>query len=417
MGLIEEILARRIKWIKPYKKANLRISRLFVCPKGRFTRHTGDMEVYMGYVAVQGGITAIENAEQLSKYMRLKGESMPLDIRQIIDQLRFLVDRVMAEGSLYSPYHAALAIKQSEGDPLEAAFYLRAYRSTLKRLGDSMPLDMSRARINRRISSAFKDIPGGQILGATPDYKQRILDFSLAEEDNEARSSYLSEFTGKHAAGQGADNDSFSKVVDILRSQGLAAEAGYSGETPESDITREAVCLPAHRSARLQMMSRSETGGILAMAYSSMRGYGSIHPTVAELRVAFVPVAVRHPYREGEILHIGSIQITEAEIVARFGSDDKDDKPRFTLGYGVSFGASDVRAISMAVLDRTMKENEPGAPAQDQEFVLMHTDGIESSGFCAHFKLPHYITFQSELNSLRVARCIRENDEQKAEDE
>ena len=58
----------------------------------------------------------------------------------------------------------------------------------------------------------------------------------------------------------------------------------------------------------------------------------------------------------------------------------------------------------MAVLDRTMKSEEVTAPAEDQEFVLSHIDGIESSGFCAHFKLPHYITFQADLDRIREAR-------------
>lgn len=362
----------------------------------------------MGYVAVQGGVTAIENAEQLSRYMRLKGKSAPMDIKQITDQLRFLVDRVMGEGSLYSPYHAALAIKQSEGDPLEAAFYVRAYRSTLKRLADTLPLDVSRSRVVRRISSAFKDIPGGQVLGATPDYRQRMLDFDLGTETQADMNDFLSDFQSKNAADRIAGSEGYRKVMDILREQGLVEEAQPSGETPEDDVTREAVNFPAHRSARLQMMCRSETGGILAMAYSSMRGYGSIHPTIAELKVAWVPVLIAHPYRKDETIHIGSIQMTEAEIIAQFGSEDRDEKPRFTFGYGASFGSNEVKAISMAVLDRTMKEPEADSPAKDQEFVLMHTDGIESSGFCSHFKLPHYITFQSELNSLRMTRDIKD---------
>lgn len=369
----------------------------------------------MGYVAVQGGITAIENAEQLSKYMRLKGKSAPLEIKQITDQLRFLVDRVMGEGSLYSPYHAALAIKQSEGDPLEAAFYIRAYRSTLKRLTDSLPLDISRARVIRRISSAFKDIPGGQVLGATPDYKQRMLDFSLGSETEAEMNDFLSDFQAKNTTNRTGDNEGYRRVMDILREQGLVKEARPSGETPENDVTREAVNFPAHRSARLQMLCRSETGGIMAMAYSSMRGYGSIHPTIAELKVAWVPVQIAHPYRKDETVHIGSIQLTEAEIIAHFASDEHDEKPQFTFGYGASFGSNEVKAISMAVLDRTMKEAEAGSPAKDQEFVLMHTDGIESSGFCSHFKLPHYITFQSELNSLRMTRNTKDGLLQKQE--
>lgn len=355
----------------------------------------------MGYVAVQGGIDAIENSEQLANYVRLKGKSTPINVKQIQDQLRFLVDRVMSEGGLYSPLHAALAIKQSEGDPMEASFYIRAYRSTLCRLTESLPLDMGKMRINRRISSAFKDIPGGQILGYTSDYKQRLLDFSLLDEDESVMDEFLEEFNLHKADNDDSSEGRFKKVADILREQGLVRIPEQKAPQEISDITKESVSFPAPRSARLQMMARSETGGILAIAYSSMRGYGSIHPTIAELRVGFVPVYINHPFRKDEVINTGWIQVTEAEIIAKFGTDEADEKPYFTMGYGICFGANEVKSISMAVLDRTMKESEGKAPANDQEFVLMHIDGIESSGFCAHFKLPHYITFQSDLDSLR----------------
>lgn len=355
----------------------------------------------MGYVAVQGGINAIESSEQLANYVRLRGKSNPISVRQIQDQMRFLVDRVMSEGGLYSPMHAALAIKQSEGDPIEASFYIRAYRSTLCRISETLPLDMEKMRVNRRISSAFKDIPGGQVLGYTSDYKQRLLDFSLLDEDTGGMDEFIDQFEGSVNEYESEPAAGFRKVVDILRGQGLVRIEDTKIPEEISDITKESVAFPAPRSARLQMMARSETGGILAIAYSSMRGYGSIHPTIAELRVGYVPLYVVHPFRKGETLNIGWIQVTETEIVAKFDSDGADDKPYFTLGYGICFGANEVKSISMAVLDRTMQEPEGKAPANDQEFVLMHTDGIEASGFCAHFKLPHYITFQSDLNSLR----------------
>jgi alpha-D-ribose 1-methylphosphonate 5-triphosphate synthase subunit PhnI len=371
----------------------------------------GGGEVRMGYVAVQGGINAIENSEQLANYIRLKGKSAPIKIKQIQDQFRLLVDRVMSEGGLYSPLHAALAIKQSEGDPIEASFYIRAYRSTLCRITDSLPLDMGEMRINRRISSAFKDIPGGQVLGYTPDYRQRMLDFSLLDEDEKVMDEVIRQFEDKENEGEDLSSVKFKKVVDILREQGLVR--CRTGDTENiCDITKESISFPANRSARLQMMARSETGGILAIAYSSMRGYGSIHPTIAELRVGYVPVCINHPFRKNKSINIGSIQVTETEIVAKFDSDGIDEKPYFTLGYGICFGSNEVKSISMAVLDRTMKETEGKAPANDQEFVLMHIDGIESSGFCAHFKLPHYITFQSDLSSLRRTQ---EHKEQKLE--
>jgi len=363
----------------------------------------------MGYVAVQGGITAIENSQKLNRWQRLRGQSAPLSVRQILDQLGPLVDRVMSEGGLYSPFHAALALKQASGDPIEASFLLRAYRSTLRRMTDSLPVRTDRMRILRRISSAFKTIPGGQVLGSTSDYEQRILDFSLAEETDEARVEAERDLAGAASEeaptdGVPLDPERFRKVVDLLREQGLVPPAPPAGEEEPTDITQHSVELPLDRSGRLQMLARAETGGVLALAYSSMRGYGSVHPTIAELRVGHVQVRIPHPFRPGATVTVGSIKLTEVEVVASVQRSEPDGKPAFSLGYGACFGHNEVKAISTAVLDRAMKNDSPKAPAEDQEFVLLHTDGIESSGFCSHFKLPHYVTFQADLDRLRDLR-------------
>jgi alpha-D-ribose 1-methylphosphonate 5-triphosphate synthase subunit PhnI len=362
----------------------------------------------MGYVAVQGGITAIENSQSLNRYLRLRGSSIPLSVTQIMEQMGPLVDRVMSEGGLYSPFHAALALKQASGDPIEASFLVRAYRSTLRRMVDSVPIRTDAMRILRRISSAFKTIPGGQVLGSTSDYEQRILDFSLADETADTQRAVVSEFEQQHADGgqpQAAplDPETFRKVVELLREQGLVAPAPAESSDEPTDITQHSAELPLDRSGRLQMLARAETGGVLALAYSSMRGYGSVHPTIAELRVGRVRVEIPHPFRPGETVTLGSIVVTEVEIVASVERAE-DDEPAFSLGYGACFGHNEVKAISMAVLDRAMKTAAPHAPAEDQEFVLLHTDGIESSGFCSHFKLPHYVTFQADLDRLRGLR-------------
>jgi alpha-D-ribose 1-methylphosphonate 5-triphosphate synthase subunit PhnI len=369
----------------------------------------------MGYVAVQGGITAIENSQKLNRYLRLRGKSAPLTVAQIMEQMEPLVDRVMSEGALYSPFHAALALKQASGDPLEASFLLRAYRSTLRRMVDSLPVRTDRMRILRRISAAFKTIPGGQVLGSTSDYEQRILDFSLADETEEVQRDTVRDFEAASwtaaAARPGHDAlepESFRKVVDLLREQGLAAPCPSGDPGTPTDITQQSAEFPMDRSGRLQMLARAETGGVLALAYSSMRGYGSVHPTVAELRVGRVPVRIPHPFRKGEEVAIGSIVVTEVEIVASVQRLEEEETPAFSLGYGACFGHNEVKAISNAVLDRAMRSPSPGAPAGDHEFVLLHTDGIESSGFCSHFKLPHYVTFQADLDRLRGMRGVEE---------
>ncbi len=363
----------------------------------------------MGYVAVQGGITAIECSQKLNRYLRLRGREAPLTVGQIMEQMGPLVDRVMSEGSLYAPYHAALALKQASGDPLEASFLLRAYRSTLRRLVDSLPVRTDQMGILRRISSAFKTIPGGQVLGSTSDYEQRILDFSLAEETAETQREAAREFEClARGVEERLDPARFSKVVEMLREQGLVAPAPPATPGQPTDITQESAAFPLDRGGRLQMLARAETGGVLALAYSSMRGYGSVHPTIAELRVGRVRVQIPHPWRAGEAVTLGSVVLTEVEIVASVQRPEQGETPAFSLGYGACFGHNEVKAISMAVLDRATKSASPRAPAEDQEFVLLHTDGIESSGFCSHFKLPHYVTFQSDLDRLRDLQGVGE---------
>ena len=86
----------------------------------------------MGYVAVKGGLRAIEESGKRLRYERLKGRSV-ITVETIKNTLRGMIDQIMSEGSLYSRDLAALAIKQAEGNAEEATFLLRAYRSTLPR--------------------------------------------------------------------------------------------------------------------------------------------------------------------------------------------------------------------------------------------------------------------------------------------
>jgi alpha-D-ribose 1-methylphosphonate 5-triphosphate synthase subunit PhnI len=163
---------------------------------------------------------------------------------------------------------------------------------------------------------------------------------------------------------------------------------------------------PVSRSAALATLARAETGSLLAIAYSSMRGYGDIHPTVAELRVGYLPVLLSHPVT-GEPVEAGEVLMTECEVVAMYTDDATDAPPTFTLGYGACFGHNETKAISMAILDRALQKgmrDGPAHPAEDPEFVLLHVDGVDSMGFCAHYKMPHYVTFQSDLDRLRTTR-------------
>ncbi|MEM9854494.1 MAG: carbon-phosphorus lyase complex subunit PhnI [Pseudomonadota bacterium] len=352
------------------------------------------------YVAVKGGERAIENAHAwLAEERRGDASLAELSIAQIREQLGFAVNRVMAEGSLYDPDLAALAIKQSGGDLIEAIFLLRAYRTTLPRFGASAPIDTGAMACDRRISATFKDLPGGQILGPTFDYTHRLLDFKLAADGEVAKAP-----SREIAGGARAD---VPHVTEFLNQEGLIEEAHPEDSTPP-DLTREPLEMPAERALRLQALARSDEGFTLGLAYSTQRGYGRTHAFVGELRIGAVAVEMDIP-ELGFAVEIGEVTVTECETVNQF-KGSKTEPPQFTRGYGLVFGHSERKAISMSLVDRALRweelgEDNVGAPAQDAEFVLYHADNIQATGFLEHIKLPHYVDFQAELELVRKLRA------------
>jgi alpha-D-ribose 1-methylphosphonate 5-triphosphate synthase subunit PhnI len=356
----------------------------------------------MGYVAVRGGEAAIQAAAELLELLRCQSGGVPLDVEAIRGQLRLLTDRVCGEGGCWHPTLAALAIKQAQGDPLEAAFLLRAWRSTRPRQGYSPCHNGRDVRLLRRISAAFKEIPGGQILGPGSDYLQRLFRYDLLDETSDAFQAIAGKWLAKQQPGAKVP-ETLPKVLDALRQEGVLVPP----RSPQGpwDLTRESLHFPCTRPAALAAMARGETGGLLAMAYSTMRGYGVLHPTVAELRYGFLPIKLPHPLTQ-EMVEIGEVPITECEVVSTHSATE-GAQASFGLGYGCCFGHQEVKAIAMAMCDRAMQRGLDGQaqhPAEDPEFVLMHIDGIESMGFCSHYKLPHYVTFQSDLDALRKSR-------------
>lgn len=360
------------------------------------------------YVAVKGGETAILNSYRLLAERRRGDDAVPeLGVAQIQQQLRLAVDRVMTEGSVYDPELAALAIKQASGDLVEAIFLLRAYRTTLPRLGVTVPLDTARMVVERRISATFKDLPGGQVLGATHDYTQRLLDFSLLAEGS----------TGPvkpHAGAEEAvpEGAPMPRVVDMLNQEGLIERRDPAAGDPASvDLTREPLRFPADRATRLQNLARGDEGFLLAMAYSTQRGYSHTHPFVGEIRFGEVDVFIE-PEELGFAFSVGDLALTECEMVNQFAGS-QHEPPQFTRGYGLAFGHSERKAMAMSLVDRALRADELGeaveAPAQMQEFVLSHSDSLEASGFVQHLKLPHYVDFQAELELVRKMRQAAAN--------
>jgi alpha-D-ribose 1-methylphosphonate 5-triphosphate synthase subunit PhnI len=359
------------------------------------------------YVAVKGGEQAILSSYQLLDQQRRGDPSVPeLSIAQIRQQMKLAVDRVMTEGSVFDPELAALAIKQACGDLVEAIFLLRAYRATLPRLGSTQPLDTSKMVLDRRISATFKDLPGGQVLGPTYDYTQRLLDFSLLASSEPANPNPSDD---DHSNRAPLEDAQFSpRVIDLLNREGLIEthQAKQNDPTP-FDLTRQPVRFPADRSTRLQNLARGDEGFLLAMAYSTQRGYANSHPFVGEIRLGSVEIELI-PEELGFAISIGDIEITECQMINQFAGS-KTDPPQFTRGYGLAFGHSERKVMAMSLVDRALRAAELGelvqSPAQMPEFVLSHSDSLEASGFVQHLKLPHYVDFQSELELVRKMRA------------
>ncbi len=351
------------------------------------------------YVAVKGGEAAIDNAHRLlAETRRGDHRQAELDVAQIEQQLGLGVDRVMTEGALYDRELAALAIKQAQGDLVEAVFLLRAYRTTLPRFGCSRPIETDTMVIRRRISATFKDLPGGQVLGPTYDYTHRLIDFSLQSGNGAPPLAAMGD-------PQADPPGPMPRIADILAADGMIeVEPADEGDTPAGDLTRQPLQVPASRDVRLQNLVRGDEGFLLALAYSLQRGFGaSHHPFLGEIRLGEVTIVIE-PAELGFEIEIGEITVTECVMLNRFNGS-AESPPRFLQGYGLTFGHCERKAMAMAMMDRALRWREtgeiPAHPSQNEEFVLYHSDNVEASGFLQHLKLPHYVDFQSERVLLR----------------
>lgn len=361
----------------------------------------------MGYVAVKGGTKAIEESLRSLKYERLKGKEVA-SVDCIKKSMRGLIDMVMSEASLYSEDLAALAIKQGEGNVEEAVFLLRAYRSTLPRKHYSTITESNCMFVERRISASFKDILGGQILGAAYDYTHRLIDFDLIDETNEDADKWVNEY--KNSLGKeeyDINLRKLPKVLEYLRKDGVLQDYEENNKDPK-DVTKKSLEFPTERSERLQILTRGQTGAVNSLGYSALRTAGlDDHPNVGELRVGMLPIYIDSPLMdEGDIeeeYYIGEIKVTEVEsfIPYSYKDDTGKDVRKLNIGYGLCYGQNETKAIAMSILDNCLNKKDSKYKVSDEEFVLLSIDSVESSGFISHLKLPHYVTFQSELDSVR----------------
>lgn len=364
----------------------------------------------MAYVAVKGGQDAINKSNALLDYDRVSEEEL-LEIKVIKATMKDLVYQVMSESSLYDEDLAALAIKQARGSMEEAVFLLRAHLSTLPRLYYTTITNTKNMVVERRISSSFKDIPGGQFLGMAHDFKQRFLDFNLVDETKEDIEKLKESYEEKELEECEIDFTKLPKVVDYLAKEGLFVKRPNDDTEPD-DITKKKIEFPTSRSQRLQSLTRGQTGAVTSLGYAQIRGFGiGNHPNIGELRVGNLPLHISANNLDDEY-YIGSIKVTEVESFCQ-SEIEVDDKNLlgFEIGYGLVYGQNETKAIAMSVLDHSLEYGKEGAITSDEEFVLLHIDSVESTGFISHLKLPHYVTFQSKLDGIRKIRKGSKSDE------
>jgi alpha-D-ribose 1-methylphosphonate 5-triphosphate synthase subunit PhnI len=353
----------------------------------------------MAYVAVKGGEKAIKSAHQWLDAKRRGNPEVPeLETDQVREQLRLAVDRVMAEGSCYDQDLAALAIKQAQGDLQEAIFMLRAYRTTLPRFGYSEAIDTTGMLAQRRVSAAFKDLPGGQVLGPTFDYTHRLLDFTLLANGEQPEAPEEIEET---------QTEIMPTIESVFSHEDLLEHEEYDEDQEDPyDLTRQPLELPAEHDQRLQALARGDEGFLLGLAYSTQRGWGGTHPLCGEIRMGDVSVEFV-PEELGFPIEIADINVTECQMVGGAVSRN-GNAPQYARGYGLTFGHNERKSMSMAIVDRALRDRpvdeKPEFPAHDEEFVMYHSDNVEASGFVQHLKLPHYVDFQASLQLIRKLR-------------
>jgi alpha-D-ribose 1-methylphosphonate 5-triphosphate synthase subunit PhnI len=354
----------------------------------------------MGYSGARGGLEAILAAEELVCRARDFAPVPWAGTEQIVARFRLAVDRVMGEAGLFDEAAAAAALRQSEGDSLEAAHLLRAHRSTLPRLAVSEPIDPDRITILRRIVPAFREPDGPQLLGRTTDYTRRLLDKPTAAPAAPA------DKPQEPAHPRSAEQRSPRRFLDLLREAGLAVDH-RTGEDPEPfDISRIPPRPPAPRSATLATMARAETGALIGLWYRSILGPdGDIHEvTLGEVRHGRLPLEVTHPHT-GEPVTIGEFRVTEAEAIEDLDGAE-EDRSRFDVGYGMCFGHNERKAIAMANLDIANRRFGRCGPLE--QLLLLTTDGLDAGGFLEHLKLPHYVTFRSMVERKQALQAAGE---------
>ena len=255
------------------------------------------------------------------------------------------------------------------------------------------------------------------MLGPTYDYTQRLLDFPLLADAGEPRRCARAD-AGRLPARCRA-------CCELLAARGPdRARRGPERTSAPADLTREPLRFPATAPARLQKLARGDEGLLLAMGYSTQRGYAQRHPFAGEIRRGTVAVEMV-PDELGFAIDIGDIEVTECQMINQFAGSARACRRSSRTATASRSAAASARRWRWrwwtARCARANSARRSVARRRTQEFVLSHSDSVEASGFVQHLKLPHYVDFQSELELVRTpargrtrAQRRREQHERKA---
>lgn len=361
------------------------------------------------------GLDAIEAATRLVAQRQDHDPSQPLELDQVTGRLRLVVDQIMSEGGLWDEDTAARAFRQAEGDSVEAAYLVRSFRLSLRRLGTTAVTSADELVPLRRVVPVYRTPPGQQILGRTRDFMPRLLQAdkptvpAWAEDQDQQPDppqtpgpQPTASPVHDSAATTGAPRP--GRLYELLKARELAVPRSAPGDPDPVDVAREPRILDQDRSARLSLLARGETAALVLHWYMHLIAGGSDHGVgQGELRTGHLPVRVPNPLTGG-YTEIGEVRVTEAEAIDKFDRDD-EDTTGFDVGYGLCFGQNERKVIAMSNLD-IIFEQELGR-SDFEQLVLRTADGMDATGLIEHVKLPHYVSFRNAVERLAKLRARR----------
>lgn len=303
-----------------------------------------------------------------------------------------LEEQICAEAGLWEPAAARRALDQSHGDPAHAVSMLRVWAATQPHL-EALTVQPTDVVLTRRLSSAYPQIPGGQWLGFAPELTTRQLDWAPRVDTGTGPLAGSDQSPSGEQVPPGADAP---RRADTLRVRDLiqgVPTVEPAADGAGDDPARAVLVPPYNRSNRLAVLTRGETGALVALA-AMILGRRQ-EAVLVELTVALATVRIPHP-RSGIPVAIAELPITEVEVVL---DADVDGGPGLALGWGATLGAVERRAIALALLDAAMlADGDLAEPLMlDEQTIIAATDGPATNGFVEHLRLPHYAGFTAYL--------------------